>query len=310
MFPLLLATLANAAEIQVISNDPVTLEVDGRMVASRPGERGATALNLAGGNHRVQIFDAQDRLVTASTVLVTVDEQVRLELRRGQLAELGRGPLAGSSAPTVCPPAPAPPAPEPGTIQLTGVHADDMAMWVDGKPVRYASGSFVATGLAAGEHDVRVARGNGTLFSGPMRVYPGLVRRCVPESRALACVFVETVASLPPPAPPAPPVVVVRPPEPVRPSVMNDRDFTGFVATVKGEAFSSDQLGVIQGVARSNHFTIAQVGVVIDQLPHASDKVAAVKVMAPKVVDRENAWKLNEHLTFSSDKDAVRKLFE
>ncbi|MES2642989.1 MAG: DUF4476 domain-containing protein [Myxococcota bacterium] len=308
MFPLLLATFANAAEIQVISNDPVTVEVDGRVVANRPGERGATALNLAGGNHRVQIFDAQDRLVTASTVLVTVDEQVRLELRRGQLAELGRGPLAGSSAPAVCPPAA--PAPEPGSFQLTGVYADDMAVWVDGKPVRYASGSFVATGLAAGEHDVRVARGNGTLYSGPMRVYPGLVRRCVPESRALDCVFVETVVSLPPPAPPPPAVVVVRPPEPVRPSVMNDRDFTGFVAAVKGEAFSSDQLGVIQGVARTNSFTIAQVGVVIDQLPHASDKVAAIKVMAPKVVDRENAWKLNEHLTFSSDKDTVRKLFE
>lgn len=312
MVPLLLAAaLANAAEIQLLSNEPVTLEVDGRTVASRPGERGATATNLAGGNHRVQIFDAQDRLVTSSTVTVTVTEQVRLELRRGALSELGRGPLAGTSAPAECPPAPpAPPAPEPGTIQLTGVSADNMAVWVDGKPVRFASGSFVVSGLSAGSHDVRVARGNATLFSGPMRVYPGLVRRCAPEAgaRDLDCVFVETVMSLPPPAPPPP--VVVRPAEPVGPTPMADRDFTTFVASVKAESFSSDQLGIIQSVARAQHFTIAQVGVVIDQLTHSSDKVAAAKVMAPKVVDRENAWKLNEHLTFSSDKEAVRKLFE
>ena len=53
-----LAQLANAAEIQLISSEPVTMEVDGRVVTGRPGERGATAVDLAGGAHRVQIFDA------------------------------------------------------------------------------------------------------------------------------------------------------------------------------------------------------------------------------------------------------------
>ncbi len=303
MFPLLLATLANAAEIQVITNEPVTLEVDGRVVARRPDERGATAFDLAGGAHRVQLFDPQDRLVTSTTVTLTVNEQLRLELRRGQLTELGRGPLAATGAPTPCPEPPRPAPPEPGSVQLTGLLPDGVAMWVDGQPVRYASGSFVATGLAAGTHDVRVARGNRTLFEGPMRVYPGLVRRCVPEAGILDCVFVEAVVSV------APPAVVVAPPPPRAPVVMNDRDFTAFVAAVKAEAFSADQLRVVEGVARSNTFTIAQVGVVLDQLPHSSDKVAAAGLLAPKVVDPENAWKLAEHLTFSGDKEAVAKLF-
>lgn len=229
--------------------------------------------------------------------------------------------LANAAEPYGRPPRPveclpvALPAPEPGSIQLTGVYGDNMAMWVDGNPVRYSSGSFLATNLGPGPHDVRVVRGRGTLFSGPMRVYPGLVRRCVPDSserpRDLDCVFVETVVSLPPALPPGPPpVVVIRAPEPVSPPVMGDRDFRDFVSSVQAESFSSDQLGIIQAVARTHYFTIDQVGRVLDQLTHSSDKLAAAKAMAPGVVDRENAWKLNEHLTFSSDKDAVRKLFE
>jgi hypothetical protein len=300
-----LAQLANAAEIQLISSEPVTMEVDGRVVTGRPGERGATAVDLAGGAHRVQIFDAQDRLLTTTTVPATVQEQVRLELRRGQLSELGRGPLPTAAA--VCPEPPPPPAPEPGTFQLTGVRGDDMAMWVDGKPVRFGSGSFVASTVSAGYHDVRVVRGNKTLFSGQMRAYPGLVRRCVPEAGELECVYVESVVSL------APRVVVERPvvpPPPVGPLPMNDRDFTSFAAAVKAETFSSDQMGVIQSVVGTNWFTIAQVGVVLDQLSHTSDKVEAVTLLAPRVLDPENAYKLNEHLTFSSDKEAVRALFK
>jgi hypothetical protein len=312
MFPLLLVTLAqlaNAAEIQLISSEPVTMEVDGRVVTGRPGERGATATDLAGGAHRVQIFDAQDRLLTTTTVTATVQEQVRLELRRGQLSELGRGPLPTAAPAAVCPEPPPPPAPEPGTLQLTAVRGEDVAMWVDGKPVRFTSGSFVATSVSAGLHDVRVVRGSATLFAGQMRVYPGLVRRCVPEGAELDCVHVEAVVSLPPkPAVVEKPAVVTAPP-PARPSPMNDRDFTSFVAAVKAESFGSDQMGVIQSVVRANWFTVAQVGVVLDQLTHSSEKVEAATLLAPRVLDPENAYKLNEHLTFSSDKEAVRALF-
>jgi len=301
-----LAQLANAAEIQLISSEPVTMEVDGRVVTGRPGERGATATDLAGGAHRVQIFDAQDRLLTTTTVTATVQEQVRLELRRGQLSELGRGPLPAA----VCPEPPPPPAPEPGTLQLTAVRGEDVAMWVDGKPVRYTSGSFVATSVSAGFHDVRVVRGSATLFAGQMRVYPGLVRRCVPEGAELDCVHVESIVSLPPKPVVVEKPVVVTPPPPARPSPMSERDFTSFVSAVKAESFGSDQIGVIQSVVRANWFTVAQVGVVLDQLTHSSEKVEAATLLAPRVIDAENAYKLNEHLTFSSDKEAVRALFK
>ncbi len=300
LLPLLFA-LAHAGELQVISDGPVSVEVDGRVVPTRPGERGATATELAGGNHRVQVFDAQDRILASATIDVPVTHQVRLELRRGQLLELGRGPLA--TAP-VCPePEPAP-APLPGAFQLTGVATRDVAVWVDGQPIGASGGSFVAASLPPGNHDVRVAQGSRTVYSGRMRIHSELVRRCVPAQSGLDCVYVESVVAIPPPAPAPPPA-----PPPAGPTAMADRDFAGFLEALKKESFSSDKLGLITTVARTGWFSIAQVGLVLDELPHSSDKVDAARILAPKVVDRQNAWKLNEHLTFSSDKDAVQALF-
>lgn len=308
LVPLLLS-LAHAGEIVIVADVPVSVEVDGRIVPSRPGERGATAGDLAGGNHRVQVFDAQDRLLTSAAVTVPVTDQVRLELRRGQLVELGRGPLP--SLTVTCPEPPPAPAPAPGVFQLTGISPTDVAVWVDGRPVSASATGFVAKNLPAGDHDVRVAQGSRTLYAGTMRIYPELVRQCVPDRSALDCVMVEELVSISPPPPPAPPPVVTKPvpAPPPAPVAMASSEFSGFVAAVKKESFSSDQLALIETVAKRNWFTIAQVGAVLDTLPHSSDKVAAARILAPKVIDRENAWKLNEHLTFSSDKDAVQALF-
>lgn len=283
-----------AAEIQVVTDMPVMVEVDGRVITARGGERGSLATNLAGGAHKVQVFDASDRLLAAATVDVRVDEQLRLELRRGALSELGRGPLPNAAPP-------APPA-IPGTFQLTGLDPTNVAVWVDGQPVAWSQGSFVARNITPGNHDVRVARGAETLSSGPMKFYPELVRRCAPDGRALECVFVERVEAIapappPPPAPPAGPIAV------------NERDFAAIVAGVKGQTFSSDQLGVLKGASRDRWFTIEQVGTILDLFTHSSDKVEAARLLAPRVVDPQNAWKLDAKLTFSSDKEAVRALF-
>lgn len=286
---------AQAAEIQVVTEMPVLVEVDGRVISARGGERGSTANNLAGGSHKVQVFDAQDRLLAAATVDVRVDEQLRLELRRGTLSELGRGPLASYTPP-------APPA-VPGSFQLTGLEPANVAVWVDGQPVSWSQGSFVAKNISPGVHDVRIVKGAETLSSGPMKFYPELVRRCVPEGRTIDCVFVERVEAIAPPPPPPPP-------PPTGPIATSPSDFSAIVAAVKGQSFSSDQLGVLKSAIRERWFTIDQVGSVLDVFVHSSDKVEAAKLLAPRTLDPQNSWKLDAHLTYSSDKEEVRALFE
>jgi hypothetical protein len=307
LLALSLASFAFAGEIQILdAEESVTIEVDGRAVAPGAGDRSATAADLAGGTHRVQIYDLRGTLVVSTTVTAKVDEQVRLELHRGQLIELGRGPLAPRAA--ECP-APAPAG--PGGLQVTGLYPEAVAVWVDAQPVRWqpTRQSFLVEGLASGAHDVRIAKGNQTWWTGPMRVYPGLVRRCVPDPGpqgvVIDCVFTEGAVALPPAAPPPPPPATVK----AAPLPMAEGPFTAFLAAVAAESFSETRLGLVESVAANDHLTIAQVARVMDQMGFDADKVEAARILAPRTLDPENAWQLASHLTFAGDKDTVQKLF-
>lgn len=93
------------------------------------------------------------------------------------------------------------------------------------------------------------------------------------------------------------------------PKAMDGGAFNALLAQVKGASFSSDKINVVQAAAGSNHFTIAQVGKLMDACSHSSDKVKVATALRSKVVDPKNAFQLANHLTFSSDKDKVMKLF-
>ncbi|MBK7757768.1 MAG: DUF4476 domain-containing protein [Deltaproteobacteria bacterium] len=73
--------------------------------------------------------------------------------------------------------------------------------------------------------------------------------------------------------------------------------------------FSDDQLGLLK-IAASGYFTCAQVGALIDQISFSADKVEAVQILRPHIVDPENAYTLNEHLSFSDDRRKVMAMFQ
>lgn len=289
----LLSSLALAGDLVVLLDVPGSVEVDGRVIATAASERYVSATGLAGGAHRLAARDAMGRPLVTAYVDVGVGEEVRMELRRGQLVEIGRGSLAAPPLP-VSPPNPT------GTVQITGLRAEGVAVWVDGAPVPAGPAGFVADGVAVGAHDVRVVRDTRTIFAGPMRVYPELVRRCVPTQERLECVHVETLA----------PVAAV--PEitsaPARVAVPEER-IARQIAAIAAASFSSDRLAIAGMRGADDYYTIAQLGRILDAFTHGSDKVTVARMLAPYVLDRENAYALDAHLTFSSDRAAVRALF-
>jgi hypothetical protein len=66
---------------------------------------------------------------------------------------------------------------------------------------------------------------------------------------------------------------------------------------------------VLRGAVSDRWFTIAQIGGLLDLFAHSSDKLEAAGMLAPRTIDPQNAYKLEERLTFSSDKAAVRRLY-
>jgi hypothetical protein len=110
---------------------------------------------------------------------------------------------------------------------------------------------------------------------------------------------------IPPPAPPLPPPAPLPPP----PEAMSQQDFQALLATVKAASFSSDRINALRAAASRNHFTVDQLGVILKSMTFASDFSDALKIIAPKVVDPQNAFKLHQQVTFSSQSDEINRAF-
>jgi F5/8 type C domain/Domain of unknown function (DUF4476) len=119
--------------------------------------------------------------------------------------------------------------------------------------------------------------------------------------------------ALPPPeAPPA----VYRPPPPPQyqapqqvGQAVSDDDYNAILAAVANEAFPTDKQRVMSEAVKGRWFNIDQLCRLIDQEGFGFDKVGAIRIFAPHVVDRNNAFKLQAKLTFESEKSEVGNIF-
>lgn len=93
------------------------------------------------------------------------------------------------------------------------------------------------------------------------------------------------------------------------PQPMTDARFAALLAAMEAELGSDARLRVLEDAARGNHFLVAQTRRLIDGFPFPSDKLRAVEIAAPRVVDPENAFELTGAFGFESEKERVRALF-
>ena len=91
---------------------------------------------------------------------------------------------------------------------------------------------------------------------------------------------------------------------------MASGDFSSLVNTVAGRSFGDDKLSVIRTSAAHNHFTVSQVGQLLDQFSFGDDKVSAVQILASKVIDPQNAFQLGNKFSFSDDRDQALGYFQ
>ncbi|MBL8923034.1 MAG: DUF4476 domain-containing protein [Myxococcaceae bacterium] len=91
---------------------------------------------------------------------------------------------------------------------------------------------------------------------------------------------------------------------------MADADFEALLAAVNDAGFGAEKLGVVETAAQSHVFTVEQVGRLVDAVSMSDEKVGVVERTRKKLVDRQNAFKLLEHFSFSADKEKVRKLLK
>jgi hypothetical protein len=107
-------------------------------------------------------------------------------------------------------------------------------------------------------------------------------------------------------APPEPEL----PPEPAGPVPMDPRSFKTLVREVDGQAFSDDKLMIVRSASREAFFSTAQVKALLDEFVHSSDKLELLKLVADRIVDRENIFTIYGSLVHSSDKEEARSILE
>jgi len=113
-----------------------------------------------------------------------------------------------------------------------------------------------------------------------------------------------------PPAPP-PPVVIVTPPAPPpppAPACTPDNELRDIARAMDRESFSDGKLGVLESAARDRWFCVDQVLRVLKDLTFGKDKLAALRVLAPRILDRQNNYKIPPAFTFGHEKEEAGRI--
>ncbi|MCB9777011.1 MAG: DUF4476 domain-containing protein [Alphaproteobacteria bacterium] len=88
---LALSGAARAGDLELVTDGPVRLRVDGERVAGAFGDRWVRVEGLGEGAHELEVRDLLGRLRTSASVLVEGEERLLLHYGDRSLTELGRG---------------------------------------------------------------------------------------------------------------------------------------------------------------------------------------------------------------------------
>jgi hypothetical protein len=120
------------------------------------------------------------------------------------------------------------------------------------------------------------------------------------QNVGLARKALEALAAAKPAAPAAPAA-------PAKPAPMKPDSFNALVSAVKSASFDDDKVAVVQGAARNNWFTSAQVASLVAIPSFGDGKVEVAVACWSKIVDPENNFVIYQKLDFDSDKDKLRR---
>lgn len=84
---------------------------------------------------------------------------------------------------------------------------------------------------------------------------------------------------------------------------MSESDFSTIYDKVKNTAFASSKLDLLRVVSSGSRFSCDQCARLLGLFTFSSDKMNALKILASRIADPQNANAIYKQFTFSSDKD-------
>lgn len=92
-----------------------------------------------------------------------------------------------------------------------------------------------------------------------------------------------------------------------RPKPMHRKDFTMMCEVVDDASFTDKKIGVIKVACISSYFNSKQCTKLLSMISFEEGKLKALKVLAPRIIDRDAA-EVVKQFTFSSNKDKALEI--
>ena len=97
-----------------------------------------------------------------------------------------------------------------------------------------------------------------------------------------------------------------RNPERVR--AMRDKDFLMMYKIVKKASFNNNRIDIIRVAAIGSYFSSKQCAELLSLISFNDDKLKALEVMAPRIVDDKDVDRILKQFSFNRDKDKAMKI--
>ena len=94
----------------------------------------------------------------------------------------------------------------------------------------------------------------------------------------------------------------------VHPRAMRDKDFEMMVDIVKKASFDDKKIDVIRVACIGSYFSSKQCAELLSLISFNNDKLKALEVMSPRIVDDKDVDRILKQFSFNRDKDKAMKI--
>ena len=109
-----------------------------------------------------------------------------------------------------------------------------------------------------------------------------------------------------PPAKAEPPAA--SPQQPMYPDPMAPQDYQRLVTTLQAESFPKGRMRVLGQAAPHAWFTAQQAAGLLGLFTFGADRLTALRLLAPRILDRQNAYVIYSAFTFDAEKQQAQQL--
>lgn len=96
--------------------------------------------------------------------------------------------------------------------------------------------------------------------------------------------------------------------KPVNMRSMRDNDFSLVYKVVKNASFDDKKIDIIRVACIGNYFSSKQCARLLSLLSFDENKIEALKIIAPRMIDNEYYKKIIKQFSFSSNKEKAEKI--